>query len=345
MSNLDNVIDLNVCENATLGIGEKIIVKGLMMPDRFILPGMDSSFDLKSFCLAEDRDKETLSHQFILSESYLMKCSIQLSAGCTIVIASDSSRDMRHVFLKGYLMVMSYNLAFTSNIVKYQYNKIASVKVRDRRFFDKEDYIMKNKVVVDSCYFTNEEMWVLVEMCDVYPKKRFGEPNIYNNLVLDKDDLLVFADNENVNFGSPPVYGNPERLWNNIVNIAIKMGVVDDLCEIVAGMRGLPYFLREANTLTGKSCFLLDFPLSYSPTLGLERVTTLPSMQGFIGHSGYYGSSKCLVADLQLGQMMLMSLFNIIEQLGAIGIIGVPSGNVRTDPFFQSSKGMGAQER
>lgn len=100
MSNLDTDIDLNVCENATLGIGERNIMKGLMIPNRFILPGMDCSFDLKSFCLAEDKDKETLSHQFILSENYMMKCSIHLRAARTIVIAADLSRDMRHVFLE-----------------------------------------------------------------------------------------------------------------------------------------------------------------------------------------------------------------------------------------------------
>jgi hypothetical protein len=35
--------------------------------------------------------------------------------------------------------------------------------------------------------------------------------------------------------------------------------------------------------------------------------------------------------------MMLMIVFNIVEQLGAFGIIGVPSGNARTGPFFDSN--------
>lgn len=44
--------------------------------------------------------------------------------------------------------------------------------------------------------------------------------------------------------------GLPERLWNNIVNIAIKMGVVDDLREVVAGMRGLPFFCVRSLSLS-----------------------------------------------------------------------------------------------
>ncbi|GAU14372.1 hypothetical protein TSUD_249100 [Trifolium subterraneum] len=77
-------------------------------------------------------------------------------------------------------------------------------------------------------------------------------------------------------------------------------------------------------------CFIVDVPLSYSVTLGLEGIHRLR----IVRHSGYHATSKSLVADLQLGQMMLMSVFNIVEQLGAFGIIDVPSGNARTDPFF-----------
>jgi len=196
---------------------------------------------------------------------------------------------------------------------------------------------MKNSIVVDSCHFTNEELWVLVEMCDEYPKKRFGEANIYNNLILAKDDLVVFSTNEeNASLdGSQPVYGNPERLWNNIINIAIKMGAVDDLAEVVAAMRGVPYFLREMNELTGENSFIIDFTLSYSITLGMEGLLNLPSTPRIVGrHSGYHATSKSLVADLQLGQMMLMSVFNVVENLAAFGILGVPCGSVRTDPFF-----------
>ncbi|GAU14371.1 hypothetical protein TSUD_249090 [Trifolium subterraneum] len=285
--------DLNVWENGIMGIGERSIIQGLMMPDKFILPGMDCTFDLKSSCLAKPKDKplvkESLSHEFIMTESFLMKCPIELKA--TSLFFSDSPRDMKHVFLKGYLMVMSYSLAAASNLVEYRYNDITCGKVKHKSLFDEVDYIWKNIVVVDSCQFTIEEMWVLIEMCDMYPNKRFGEANIYNNLILAKDDLVIFTDKENADFGSLPTYVNHERLWNNIINIAIKMDAVDDLAEVVAGMRGLPYFLREVNQLTGADCFIVDVPLSYSVTLGLE---------------------------------------------GAFGIIGVPSGNARTDPFFDS---------
>lgn len=237
-------------------------------------------------------------------------------------------------------MVMSYSLAVVSNVVECGSNDNTCVKVKYKNFVDKVDYLMKNSIVVDSCHFTNEEMWVLVEMCDEYPKKRFGEANIYNSLILAKDDLVVFSTNEeNPSLvGSQPMYGNPERLWNNIINIAIKMGAVDDLAEVVAAMRGVPYFLCEMNELTGENRFIMDFTPSYSITLGMEGLLNLPSTPRIVGkHCGYHASSKSLVADLQLGQMMLMSMFNVVEHLAAFGIFGVPSGSVRTDPFFDSN--------
>ncbi|RHN57288.1 hypothetical protein MtrunA17_Chr5g0438741 [Medicago truncatula] len=229
---------------------------------------------------------------------------------------------MRHVFLKGYLMVMSYNLADdTSNVV------------------DEMDNLMKHGVV-DSCHFTHEEISLLIEMCVEYPKQHFGKANVYNNLVLAKDDLVIFiTDKENDLVGLQPMYGSPERLWNNIINIAIKMGPIEDLTEVV-----------------GEDCFMLDFPLSFSVNLGMESIINLPSEPRIVGHSGYlrstdtppirrvpcrtrgyYATSKCLVSDLQLVQMMLMSVFNVVENLGAFGIFGLPSGNVKTDPYFNSN--------
>jgi hypothetical protein len=50
------------------------------------------------------------------------------------------------------------------------------------------------------------------------------------------------------------------------------LDVIDDLAEVVAGMRGLPYFLREANQLSGEYCFIVDVTLSYSVILGLEGI-------------------------------------------------------------------------
>jgi len=82
-------LDLNAWENGTIGIGEKNIVQGLMLPDNFILPGMDCTFELESSCLTKHRDKplekESLSHKFISTESYLMKSSIQLETSSAIV--------------------------------------------------------------------------------------------------------------------------------------------------------------------------------------------------------------------------------------------------------------------
>ena len=52
---------------------------------------------------------------------------------------------------------------------------------------------------------------------------------------------------------------------------------IEDLTEVVAAMRGVPYFLCETNKLTGEDCFMLDFPLSYSANLAMEGIIKLPS--------------------------------------------------------------------
>jgi len=44
-----------------------------------------------------------------------------------------------------------------------------------------------------------------------------------------------------------------------------------------------------------------------------------------------------LIFRLQLGQMTLMSVLNVVENLGAFVIFSVPSGSVRTDPYFNSN--------
>ncbi|PNY04285.1 hypothetical protein L195_g000702 [Trifolium pratense] len=188
MSNLD----LNVWENGIMGIGERNIIQGLMMPDKFTLPGMDCTFDLKSSCLAKQKDKplekESLSHEFVTRHETCIPQGIS----------------------HGYEL---YSLAVTSNLIGYLYHDIACGKVKHKSLFDEMDYMSKSIVAVDSCQFTTEEMWVLIEMCDMYPKRRFGQANIYNNLILAKDDLVIFTDEENVDFVSPPhMCGNPKRL-------------------------------------------------------------------------------------------------------------------------------------
>lgn len=110
--------DLNVWENGTIGIGEKNIFQGLIMPDNFILPGMDCTIELESSCLAKHRDKplekESLSHEFILTESYLMKSSIQLETTSAIVARSGMKSRKTIEYL--YKKLMSVNGVYEAEL-------------------------------------------------------------------------------------------------------------------------------------------------------------------------------------------------------------------------------------
>ena len=378
IANVD--LDLSVWESGTVGLGERNILKNLVMPDKFILTNMDEKCEIETGSWSkqkgQDLGKGSLSHEITREETFLMEGTIQLKPRPTVMTDSRkpgvqmpaneplhrklmaalkgirpsemsgvalayvgerlvTKQDLRHVFLKGYLMTMSYNLAVSSGRTEYEFDDLKYIKADESKPSNRVVYLMKQGVVINECHFTKEEMWVLVEMCDEYPKKRFGDANIYNNISVAKDDLVVFTDNPGVSYGDQPGYGSPERLWSDIVNIAMKFGALDDLAEVVRSMRGVPGLLREVNELTGRDCFMIDYPRSYSVELaiaGLEINTPRVTR-----HSGYYATGKCLVADLLMSKMMVMSVYNVIEELGAFSCVGMPSGKADKDELFNST--------
>lgn len=243
-------------------------------------------------------------------------------------------QDMRHVMLKGYLMTMGYNLAVTSGSQNCSYSELSGKIRRNISAEQKISTLMRHKIVVDECHFTREELWLLAEMCSPYPKKRYGDRNIYSGIVMEGDDLVILADDPNFHMGNQPGYCSPERMWADVISIAIKMNAMEDLAEVVGGMRGVPKLLFEIRGLTYKEAFLLDFSKSYSIGMGVAGLgLTTPIVNK---NSGYYATSKCLLADYMLGQMMVMSMYNIAEQLAGFSTIGVPTGNAGQDKFFSS---------
>ncbi|VFQ89890.1 unnamed protein product [Cuscuta campestris] len=114
-------------------------------------------------------------------------------------------------------------------------------------------------------------------MCNEYPSKRFGPANIYNNLSLAAADDLVLLCDDRFHQGEDPGYGSPELMWNDIVNIALELKALDDLGHVVSSFRGVPGILRSVNRWSGEDSFPLEYPLSFSISLGVKSTFSINS--------------------------------------------------------------------
>ena len=241
-------------------------------------------------------------------------------------------QDLRHLFLKGYLMVMSFNLATVSKVTKLRFNRLRAKVCYNVTPRDRMHLIVSKKIVVDAKMFTPTEVWMLAEMAGKYPNRRYGERNIYNSIFMEEDELYFFTDKSPGSVICDTGAGSPERLWNTLLSLAIKLDALDDLKIVISEFRGMPGMLRSLKDWTDKDDFCLEYPLSYSIILALDgALEKKPTIQK---HSNYFATSKCLVADLLLSKMMEMSVFNLIEEAGALGSIGCPSGAPSADPFL-----------
>ncbi|VFQ72216.1 unnamed protein product [Cuscuta campestris] len=328
-------VDLLEWERSLLGLGEMNLLRDFGFHDKFVSKSFDSGFEVASYSLAKPQDElpweeGSLSSSKTYAEDFLMDPVLMLNARQAVVYVST---DLRHMFLKGYLMAQSFNLAVTSGRTKYKFNALAAKMYRNPKPSTKLAKLMKNSLVVDVAHFTREQVWLIVEMCNEYPAKRFGPANIYNNLSLAADDLVLFCDDW-FQQGEDPGYGSPELMWNDIVNIALKFEALDDLGHVVSSFRGVPGILRSVNRWSGEDSFPLEYPLSFSISLGVK--STYSITPAVTGYADYFATSKCLVADLLLSQMMVLSFFNVIEDIGGLGSLCVPTGNAKTDALFNS---------
>jgi hypothetical protein len=241
--------------------------------------------------------------------------------------------DLRHLFLKGYLMLQSYNLAVSSGNVAFTNARVSARILEGVSPTQKIAFLMLGKIVVDASHFTREELWLLMEMASAYPLVKYGADNIYNNIKMAEDDLVIFVET-GFQGGTKPGFGSPERLWNDLVQIAIKFNALEDLAEVVQDFRGLPGMMKVISESTGKRLFSLEYPKSYCVSLGISNINYTHTVVTEFG--GYFATTKSLVADLLLTQMMKMSVYNVIEELGGLGTLGVPSGDAETDPLYNS---------
>ncbi|KAH0640499.1 hypothetical protein KY285_037085 [Solanum tuberosum] len=240
--------------------------------------------------------------------------------------------DMRHMFLKGYLMLMAFNLAVISDVYNYKKNDIKAELVAGVSPDSKLNLLMMEDIVVDVAHFSPNEVSLLVEMSCEYPTRRYGSANIYNNIYMSKDNVTFISNDPSYKFPQDMDYGSPDMMWMNLLNIAIKFHTLDDLREVIRDFRGIPGMLRDVSRWGKQSCFTLSYPRSYSISTAVESLAE--QFPGVLRNSRYYSTSKCVVVDLLLSNMLRMSCYNIIEQLGAIGKVGCPSDDTLNDRFF-----------
>ncbi|KAM3356729.1 hypothetical protein P3S68_023443 [Capsicum galapagoense] len=249
--------------------------------------------------------------------------------------------DMSHMFLKGYLMLMAYNLAVISDVYSYRYNYTTAELVAGVSPDSKLNLLMMEDIVIDVAHFSPNEVALLVEMSCEFPTRRYRPANIYNNIKMSKDNVTFISDDINYQLPQNMEYGSPDMKWMNLLNIAIKFHALDDLREVIRDFRGVPGMLRDVSQWGNQTCFTVSYPRSCSISTAVDSLDA--QFPVVLRNSGYYATSKCVVVDLLLSNMLRMSCYNLIEQSGAYNFIeesgyfvnlGCPFDGTLNDPFF-----------
>ncbi|KAM3249418.1 hypothetical protein P3L10_011188 [Capsicum annuum] len=227
--------------------------------------------------------------------------------------------DMSHMFLKGYLMLMAYNLAVISDVYSYRYNYTTAELVAGVSPDSKLNLLMMEDIVIDVAHFSPNEVALLVEMSCEFPTRRYRPANIYNNIKMSKDNVTFISDDINYQLPQNMEYGSPDMKWMNLLNIAIKFHALDDLREVIGDFRGVPGMLRDVSQWGNQTCFTVSYPRSCSISTAVDSLDA--QFPVVLRNSGYYATSKCVVVDYLLSNMLRMSCYNLIEQFGAYNFI------------------------
>ncbi|KAM3326904.1 hypothetical protein P3S67_002030 [Capsicum chacoense] len=249
--------------------------------------------------------------------------------------------DMRHMFLKGYLMLMAYNLAVISDVYSYRYSYTTVELVAGVSPDSKLNLLMMEDIVIDVAHFSPNEVALMVEMSCEFPTRRYRPANTYNNIKMSKDNVTFISDDINYQLPQNMEYGSPAMMWMNLLNIAIKFHALDDLREVIRDFRGVPGMLRDVSQCGNQTCFTVSYPRSCSISTAVDSLDA--QFPVVLRNSGYYATSKCVVVDYLLSNMLRMSCYNLIEQSGAYNFIeesgyfvnlGCPFDGTLNDPFF-----------
>lgn len=243
--------------------------------------------------------------------------------------------DMRHTFMKGYLMLQDYNLGMTAGVTERGMTpEIVVNEVRATTSMERLIAISHRKIVLDKSSFTSSERGLLTCMMSEYPLVQYADNNVYNGFDVDADDYTWVGEGD-IDIDENFSFGSPDRMYFDMVNIACKLGCLGDMFEVFSAMRGLPFLLHEINKYEGVNKFKTHYPPSHClrTALGLKNDWT-----DFVQHSSnYFSTSKALVADLILGECLKYAVFALGEELGAYGELGCPTKQALNDPVLGSN--------
>lgn len=223
--------------------------------------------------------------------------------------------DMRHVFMKGYLLLSDLN---TSVVMR-----------RDRRRFRawvdnfhpncpddrKLGLIAAKRIVVDAEGFSRDELYVLDMMCQAYPSVKYCEDNVYNTCHMGEDDLAIISSRA-IQRANRLVH-TPQELYRHITNIACKLEATGCMLAAFEEMRGRMPHIRDVNKLSNCRMYHSGVPKSFchSRAVGGSTRHNVVAMR----MPSYLATSAALVADLLLGSCYEVVASLLVEELGGLG--------------------------
>jgi len=235
--------------------------------------------------------------------------------------------DMRHIFMKMYLMLQDYNLGVTSKSDKiYTADNIQYQLKAHASAVDRLAVATSHDVVVDGDMFTPEELGLLCLAGEEYPSVWYGRENMYSKCHMEADDVYVISASD-INIDTSMLWGSPDQMYHTMWNIAAKMNSVGCLISALENMRGKCKMAAdifehvEGNTINSLVPLSYNLQLSFGGDQSKMAVANMP---------GYLSSSMALVSDLLYGASFQAVATCVAEALGACGTL-ISSKTPRTN--------------
>nr|WKU83721.1 hypothetical protein [Aspergillus terreus chrysovirus 1] len=225
--------------------------------------------------------------------------------------------DMRHMFMKMYLLLMDYNLAVTSKCDQMSVCPDSIIK----SYPDSTDEVRltavaKHNVVIDTEGFTEEELGLILLASQQYPPVWYAGDNIYNACQMEADDV-AFISSRSIHVDKTMRWGSPDRLYHMIWSVAAKLSAVHCLYSAFSEMRGKPKMMADVLKRTDITSVASSVPVSrsYMRAFGDRGGIKYAVSQ----YPGYFSTSMSLITDLVYGSMFEASATCLVEELGGIG--------------------------
>jgi len=239
-------------------------------------------------------------------------------------------QDMRHMFMKMYLILQDYNLAVTSKSENIEVSlDIKYPLVENAAAIDRQAIVTAHSVVIDADGFTPEELGLLGLAGQCYPSVFYTQQNMYSKCNMAADDLVLISDGK-IDIDTSLVWSSPDRLYQMIWDIAAKLNSVSSMISAFENMRGKCKMVADIVKKTGPKRINSMVPLSYNMecAFGCEY-----SRMSIKNHGGYFSSSMCLVSDLLYGMTFEAAATCVAESLGACGTL-LSSKTPKTNPVI-----------